>query len=257
LIWGGSAHPKLDSDTRLEHGEELCQQFIEKRVDGVFFAPYELTENGLNANGRMVKRLRDAGIPVILLDHDITPYPERSELDLVGIDNVGGGFILGRHLIKLGHANLSFVSRPWSASTVDARIAGVREAIHRHGDGARTLTTERGEVSETIFANKIMAGRPDAIVCGNDHTAAVLIQSLGKLGISVPGDVRVAGFDDAGFASLVTPPLTTIRQPCQEIAMSAFRAMMGRLVDPSIPARSISLSPSLVVRESCGAYAKA
>ena len=72
----------------------------------------------------------------------------------------------------------------------------------------------------------------------------------------VPGDVRVVGFDDAGFAGLVTPPLTTVRQPCQEIAISAFRAMMDRFVDPSLPARSISLTPGLVVRESCGAYAK-
>ena len=64
------------------------------------------------------------------------------------------------------------------------------------------------------------------------------------------------GFDDVGFASLVTPPLTTVRQPCQQIAISAFRAMLDRLVDPSLPARSISLTPSLIVRESCSAFAK-
>ena len=74
--------------------------------------------------------------------------------------------------------------------------------------------------------------------------------------VYVVDGVRVVGFDDAGFASLVTPPLTTVRQPCQEIAISAFRAMLDRLVDPSFPPRSISLTPSLVVRESCGAYIK-
>ncbi|RYD59749.1 MAG: LacI family transcriptional regulator, partial [Verrucomicrobiaceae bacterium] len=77
-----------------------------------------------------------------------------------------------------------------------------------------------------------------------------------KIGVSVPGDVRVVGFDDAGFASLVSPPLTTYRQPCQEIAISAFRAMLDRIQDPSLPARSIRLTGSLIVRESCGAYAK-
>ncbi|MCF7675662.1 MAG: GntR family transcriptional regulator [Akkermansiaceae bacterium] len=256
LVWGGSTLPKLDADTRLEHGEELCQQFVEKRIDGVFFAPYELVEGGYEANRRMVKRLRDAGIPVVLVDHDLTPFPERSEFDLVGVDNTGGGFLLGRHLIKLGCAKITFVVRPWSASTVDARHSGVGQAIHRYGDASCSLAFERGDVANPVFANKLMAARPDAIACGNDHTAAVLIQSLGKLGIAVPRDVRVVGFDDAGFANLVTPPLTTVRQPCQEIAISAFRAMLDRLVDPSLPARSISLTPRLVVRESCGAYAR-
>ncbi|MEI7909255.1 MAG: GntR family transcriptional regulator [Verrucomicrobiota bacterium] len=256
LVWGGSTQPKLDADTRLEHGEELCQQFIEKHIDGVFFAPYELVEGGIEANGRMIKRLRDAGIPVVLVDRDITPFPERSEFDLVGVDNTGGGYMLGRHLLKLGCRKFTYVARPWSASTVDARYSGLWEALRRSGGAACTLGTERGDVADPVFAHKIMAARPDVIACANDHTAAVLIQSLGKLGITVPGDVRVVGFDDAGFASLVTPPLTTVRQPCQEIAISAFRAMLDRLVDPSFPPRSISLTPSLVVRESCGAYIK-
>lgn len=254
LVWGGSALPQLDGDTRLEHGEDLCQQFIESRVDGVFFSPYEFVKGGYEANLRMMKRFRDAGIPVVLVDHDIVAYPDRSELDLVGVDNTGGGFLIGKHLIKLGCTRFVHVARPLSASTVDARYTGLWKAVSQFGDENCFLKTERGEAGESVFANKIMASRPDAIVCGNDHTAAVLVRTLGKIGVSVPGDVRMAGFDDAGFASLVTPPLTTIRQPCQEIAIAAFRAMLDRIQDPSLPARSIRLSGSLVVRESCGAY---
>ncbi len=256
LVWGGSTLPQLDADTRLEHGEELCQQFIEARVDGVFFSPYEFVKGGYEANLKMVKRFRDAGIPLVLVDHDVVPYPERSEFDLVGVDNTGGGFLVGQHLIKLGCARFVHVARPLSASTVDARHTGLWKAVNQFGDGECFLTAERGDVSDPVFANKIMASRPDAIVCGNDHTAAVLIRTLGKIGVSIPGDVRVVGFDDAGFASLVTPPLTTFRQPCQEIATSAFRAMLDRILDPSLPARSIRLSGSLIVRESCGAYVK-
>ncbi len=254
LVWGGSTMPQLDADTRLEHGEELCQQFIEKRVDGVFFSPYEFVEGGYEANLRMVKRFREAGIPVVLVDHDIAAYPERSDFDLVGVDNMGGGYLLGRHLIKLGCSKFVFVSRPLSASTVDARFTGVWKAVNQHGDASATLKQERGNVGDRMFINKLMGARPDAILCGNDQTAAVLIQTLGKFGISVPKDVRVVGFDDAGFAELVAPPLTTVRQPCQEIAISAFRAMMERILDPSLPPRGIKLSGALVVRESCGAY---
>jgi LacI family transcriptional regulator len=64
----------------------------------------------------------------------------------------------------------------------------------------------------------------------------------------------VVGFDDAKYATLVSPSLTTIHQPSRDIAVVAFRAMLERLTDPALPARSLSLAPRLVVRESCGAY---
>lgn len=254
LEWGGSTLPQLDADTRPEHGESLCGRFIEKGVDGVFFSPYEFVKGGYEANLRVVKRFRDAGIPVVLVDHDIVPDPERSGFDLVGVDNAGGGFLLGRHLMKLGCRRFVHVAKPLSAPTVDARFTGLWKAVGRSGDGECFLKVERGEAGDPVFANKVMASRPDAIVCGNDHTAALLVRTLARIGVSVPGDVKVTGFDDAGFAGLVSPPLTTIRQPCQEIAVAAFRAMLDRIQDPTLPARCIRLSGSLVVRESCGAY---
>lgn len=254
LVWGGSTLPQLDADTRLEHGEALCRQFIEDRVDGVFFAPYEFVKGGYEANLRIVRRFRDAGIPVVLVDHDVVAYPERSEFDLVGVDDAGGGFLLGRHLLKLGCTRFVHVAKPLSASTVDARHTGLWKAVHDLGGGDCFLTAERGDAGDPVFANKVMASRPDAVVCGNDHTAALLIRTLAKIGVSVPGDVRVTGFDDATFASLVSPPLTTVKQPCQDIATSAFRTMLDRIRDPSLPARCIRLSGSLVVRESCGTY---
>src|SRR5690606_5230973 len=78
---------------------------------------------------RIAERLRDTGIPVVLLDRDFVPFPLRSEFDLVGLDNVFVGYLVAEHLIKLGCRRLAFVTRPESAPTVDARIAGVREAI--------------------------------------------------------------------------------------------------------------------------------
>ena len=70
----------------------------------------------------------------------------------------------------------------------------------------------------------------------------------------MPDDVRVLGFDDVKFATLVSPALTTIQQPCREIAQTAFRAMMDRLSDATLPARCQALAPRLVIRDSCGAY---
>jgi DNA-binding LacI/PurR family transcriptional regulator len=127
LLWGGSTHPGHDSDVSLEHADELCRHFIERKVSGVFFAPYELVPERESANRRLAETLRRAGIPVVLLDRDLQSFPNRSDFDLVGIDNVAGGHALAEHLIKLGCRHICFVARPHSAPTVDARIAGVRE----------------------------------------------------------------------------------------------------------------------------------
>jgi DNA-binding LacI/PurR family transcriptional regulator len=101
----------------------------------------------------------------------------------------------------------------------------------------------------------LVAGRlADAIICANDDTAALLIRTLESQRVRVPRDVRVVGFDDVKYATLVSVPLTTIHQPCRDIAVVAFQTMMRRLSEPTFPVQSISLTPHLVVRESCGAY---
>ncbi len=255
LLWGGSTHPRQDTDASLEHADELCQQFIERRVSGVFFAPYELLPGQEEANRRLAVSLRQAGIPVLLLDRDLMPFPNRSDFDLVGLDNMAGGYLLAEHLIKLGCRRLRFVARPRSAPTVDARIAGVREALVRQRLDVEPGWLHIGDPGDTKFVRKLTAGKQaDAFICANDDTAAILMRALEAGGLKVPRDVRVVGFDDAKYATLVSPPLTTIHQPCRDIAVIAFRAMLERIAEPTLPARSLALTPRLVVRESCGAY---
>jgi len=255
LQWGGSAHPADDSDESIGHAEELCHQFVERKLSGVFFAPVELQPEKGKANRRLAEWLREAGIAVVLLDRDLMPYPARSGFDLVGIDNVAGGYLLADHLIKLGAKRICFVARPLSAPTVDARIAGVREAFVRHRIEPEPDWVRTGDPTDIKFVRSLVAGhQADAFICANDFTAAVLMRSLESTGVRVPRDFRVVGFDDAKYATLVSVPLTTVHQPCRDIATTAFRTMLERLADPTLPPRSISLMPRLVVRESCGAY---
>ena len=255
LVWGGSEQPRLDPELSLKQTEELCRQFIARRVSGVFFAPYELVKEKEEANRAMAVMLREAGIPVVLLDRDLTPFPTRSDFELIGIDNVSGGYLLARHLLKLGCTRIHFVARPLSAPTVDARIAGVREALGRQGIEPDRDWLHIGDLDDRKFVRSLTGiMRADAYICANDHTAARLMRELHKCNVRVPEDVRVVGFDDVKFATLVSPPLTTISQPCREIALTAFRAMMDRLSDPTLPACHLSLAPRLVIRDSCGAY---
>ena len=255
LLWGGSAAPRPDGDLSLEHAAELCEQFIARRVSGVFFAPFELTGEHEGVSRRLGETLRQAGIPVVLLDRDMLPFPNRSDFDLVGVDNIAGGYLLAEHLIKLGCKRLAFVARPHSAPTVEARIAGAREALVRHGREVRPNWVQIGDPEDARFVRSLTAGRQwDAFVCANDHTAAVLLRSLEQARWKAPRDVRVVGFDDVKYATLLGVTLTTMHQPCRDIAITAFRAMLERIAEPTLPARSMLLSPRLVVRESCGAY---
>ncbi|RYD39509.1 MAG: GntR family transcriptional regulator, partial [Verrucomicrobiaceae bacterium] len=241
LVWGGSEQPALDPEAGLKQTEQLCRQFIDRRVSGVFFAPYELVKEKEEANRAMAVMLREAGIPVVLLDRDLTPFPARSDFDLVGINNISGGYLLAEHLLKLGCTRIHYVARPLSAPTVDARIAGVREALSRWNIPTEPGWLHIGDFEDRNFVRRLVGpARPEAYVCANDHTAALLLGALRKNNIRVPEDVRVVGFDDVKFATLVSPSLTTIQQPCREIAMTAFRAMMDRQADATLPAcRSI------------------
>src|SRR4051812_1775425 len=109
---------------------ERCSQFIERRVAGVFFAPLELTPDKDIVNARIIAALEAAGIPIVLLDRPTLPYGRREEHDLVGIDNRRAGFQITEHLLQLGARRVAFVSLANAASTVDARRAGYREALH-------------------------------------------------------------------------------------------------------------------------------
>lgn len=257
LLWGGSQHPRHDADLSFEQARQICDQFIERRVDGVFFAPFELIPRREEANREIAERLRLAGMPVILIDRDLGPFPKRSDFDLVGLDNMAAGFLLAEHFLKLGCGRLAFVARPNSASTVDARIAGAQAAMAlRHLELSRRWV-HIGDPTDARFVRGLMAGRHwDALLCANDHTAAELMRTLHREGHRVPEDIRLAGFDDVRYATLLAQPLTTIHQPCRDIALVAMRAMLERLADPSLPSRSQLLMPALVVRETCGTYMK-
>ena len=255
LLWGGSTNPRVDTDASLKHAEELCKQFIEREISGVFFAPAELQPGQEQANSKLAESLREAGIPVVLIDRDLLDFPRRSDFDMVGIDNMAGGYMLAEHLIKLGCRKIFFVVRPLSAATVDARIAGIREALVRNRIEPDPGWIRTGDPADLKFVRSLVAGRQaDAFICANDDTAAVLLRAMESQGVRAPHDIRVVGFDDVKYATLVSVPLTTIHQPCRDIAIIAFRTMMERLAEPSLPTRSITLTPRLVVRESCGAY---
>ena len=250
LLWGNIAP---EPETKEEQTWELCQQYIAKKVDGVFFAPLERAAANDETNYRVIASLERANIPVVLLDRCILPYPRRSRHDLVGIDHRRAGYMITEHLLKLGCRRIAFVGYPHSAATVTARIGGYRDALFAAGVSvARDLvrTLENDQLNDVRMVMEKL--RPDGIVCANDRTAGHLMHGLIQMNYRIPQDVRIVGIDDVEYASLLPVPLTTVHQPCKEIGMAAVAAMVERVAAPETPIRDILLDCRLVIRDSCG-----
>lgn len=252
LVWGdfGGKGAALHAERSIR----ACRGLIEQQVAGVFFSPVEHNPAGKEINAQILAQLAGEGIPLVLLDRDVVAFPQRSRHDLVGIDNLRGGFELTRHLLGLGHKRVCFFSRPHSAPTATRRMAGFREAMWQAGLEVPATAVclgdplDRGSVSRMLTSR-----RPEAIVCTNDLTAVSLMQTLARLERRVPADVAVVGFDDVKYARLLAVPLTTMRQPCPELGQVAFRTLLERVDHPEMPPRTVLLDPELVVRQSCGA----
>jgi DNA-binding LacI/PurR family transcriptional regulator len=232
--------------------EALCRQYIEQKVSGIFFAPLEFPKHS-DINERILSILSDADLPVVLLDRDYIMFPKRSKYDLISLDNRRAGYIVTEHLIKQGGKRIGFFARPNSAETVEHRIVGYREALYNHDLSVQKTFVIRGDATDVEFVRAaIRDSNVDSVMCANDHTAADLMQTLLRIGIRIPDDIRLAGVDDVRYGNLLPVPLTTFHQPCAEIGAVAMSAMLERLKEPQLPPRSVLLNGHLIVRSSCG-----
>ncbi len=252
LLWA-STTAGADGDVA-EQVWQSCQQCISRRVSGIFFAPVEWLPDAEKVNEKVVEALDAARTPVVLLDRDLYPYPRRSRYDRIGIDNRAAGFAVADHLLSMGCREIGFLSRPYSAETVSARIAGYRDALARYDVTPPPQWIAEGDASDPQFVRHLLdVSGVKALVCANDITAANLMHTLDLIGLRTPDDVRIVGIDDVKYASLLRVPLTTLRQPCQHIGRAAVKAMLERIASPSLPPRDILFQCQMVVRNSCGA----
>lgn len=249
LLWGDATdEPGATIGSR---AIELATRYVGMRVAGIFFAPVEFAPGKDAANRQVVEICDESGVPVVLIDRDIVSYPQRSRYDVVGIDNRRAMCMLVTHLLEHGETRIEFVARPLSAPTVALRLSGYRDALREAGMEPTSETVHFGDPDDHAFVKRMLGSRRNrAFVCANDLTAARLMHSLEELGVAIPTDVRVAGFDDVTYAHLLRVPLTSVRQPAQAIGAAAMRAMFERLVAPEMPGRDILLPTSVVMRRS-------
>lgn len=217
---------------------------IGRQVDGVIITPVSATESR--------DSLADAAqhAPIVQLDRYVADF----EADWVGVDDELGMRQITEHVAATGARTCVFVSsRPESSAAqtrgssleAAAKSAGLRiVAPHLLG----TFSAEWGKQAATMI--RALDPLPDAVVCGNDEIAMGVLSELISNGIRVPDDIVVTGFDDVRFASLTQPPLTTVRQPRERMALECIRLLDARISDPSSEVLRIALAPALIVRES-------
>ena len=238
---------------RAEQALAIANSFVEQGVSGVIYQPIEFLANAEEVNERILSVFDKVGIPVVLLAYDITLSSRRSAHDIIGINNAEAGSMLGEYLMGLGAHDIHFLMRPrWSPSGA-ARLRGVAGVMQDFGKvnwmGRNVL---RANPDNLTAIRRHLRARPkaDAFICGCDEDAMLLCRTLAKLRKRVPDDIMLVGFDDIRYATVMSPQLTTIRQPHDQIAAMAFRALLERIVEPDLPPREIYLPATLVERES-------
>lgn len=238
----------LNEDDVAQRALALARDLARRKVSGVILQPIEFHRDARHVNAQVIGLFAAAGIPVVLIDCDVVPPPDRSGLDIVGIDNFCAGRLVGAHLLERGVRNVVFLAQANYPATIRQRQEGLRSVAPCFG-GSRMLELRELSVSSLVRAFRRLDGL-DAIVCQNDVAAINLMAALRQLGRRVPEDVLVAGFDDVAYAPLLNPSLTTVRQPCRQIANRAFDLLLERIGKADVPAEDVRLMPTLVVRGS-------
>lgn len=237
-----------DTRQRVSCVIDQMREYVRSRVDGVIFQPIELLPNSAAINRRIASAFDEAGIPLVLLDSDIVPSPDRSRYDLAAVNHFDAGRRLAAYLRETGARRVAYLMQKNRAPCVLERFRGVQTGSAGLPLPGKAFIAEPDD--DARIAQLLKRERPDAIACYNDRQASVLIQTLSRLGRSVPDDISVVGFDDVNFAVLSSPQLTTMHQPCAELAELAFDMLRARIRNPGAPPRETFLTAPLVVRGS-------
>lgn len=238
-----------ESAGRLSPGRTWADHVAARRPHGVI-----LVLSGLDASGQAL--LTSRSIPFVVLDPAGDPG---DDVPSIGATNWHGGLAATRHLVELGHTRIGAISGPSRMMCSRARVDGYRAALETAGlpvDPALIRPGNFHHESGYRAGLELLRSpdRPTAVFAGNDLQALGLYEAARELGLRVPEDLSVVGFDDLPVARWVGPPLTTVRQPLTEMAEAAARLVLelGRREQPAAGTR-MELATRLVVRSSTGA----
>jgi DNA-binding LacI/PurR family transcriptional regulator len=228
--------------------EALLAPILERRIDGAFM----LLSGASDVRRSYVERLLELAVSFVVFDEIL---PDTRALSVRAAERAGGRQ-LTQHLLGKGHRRIAFIAArvPWAV--VEQRFLGYRDALAL-GDMDPAPELELFEGSWHPGGGQAMATKllsrsdpPTAIIGGSDLLALAAMRAARLLGLRVPDDVAVAGFDDFPFSALVEPPLTTVAVPAYEMGHAAAETLLQRLDGEQPSRRELVLDVELRVRES-------
>jgi DNA-binding LacI/PurR family transcriptional regulator len=270
--WGAMAHAV--EETALARGYRVHLGNSERDLDRELAYAEDMFAQGIRAiifcssalSMAYLRGLFDRGLRIVAFDRQ-TQRDDRFDIDSVGINHVLAGELATEHLLALGHRRIGFLSGPIrTVSRMERRegyITALAGAAVKHDprliwEGA--LSSAYGDFEGAQLgrsgAREVLsvADRPTALITINDMYALGAYAGARDLGLRVPDDVSIVGFDDIALADIVDPPLTTIRQPLQAMARFAVETLIGHLEKTSSAAPAhLSVEPELIIRGSTAA----
>ncbi len=237
-----------NSDDQQQKETRYLELLEEHRVQGILITPVA------GADERLA-RLQRRGTPVVLVD---SRSPSRGQCS-VSVDDVLGGDLAVSHLLAAGHERIAYVAGQISIRQVADRHEGALRALRRSGGTAgslRVIETDALNVSAGQRAGVTIArlparSRPTAAFCANDLIALGLLQEMTRRRIQVPEDIAIVGYDDIEFAAAAAVPLSSVRQPRQQLGHSAAQLLLEEAVgDPAHKHRQVIFEPEFVARQS-------
>jgi LacI family transcriptional regulator len=234
-----------NTDEREDEERRLVRVLLQRQADGLLIIP-------AGAGDESIRLCRAHDVPLVVVDR----RPGAPDVDVVRADSEGGSHELGRLLVGLGHRRMAVLSGPASVPTAVDRAAGFSRAlaeqaglpapIVRHG--AFSIDSGR-DMALSVMAQE---PRPTALFAVNNFIAIGVLHGLEELGLRVPEDVAVVGFDDLPRAMVTFPFLTVAAQPAPEIGRRSVAVLLDRLAHPDEPAHDLVLPTELVIRRSSG-----
>ncbi|WIB32063.1 LacI family DNA-binding transcriptional regulator [Curtobacterium sp. MCSS17_005] len=235
-----------NSDESTDRERTYVDLFEERRVAGLLISP-------AGDDLSRLARLRDQGTAVVLVDR----RADDEHFASVSVDDVAGGRIAIEHLAAIGRTHIAFVGGPFGIRQVADRYAGALAAAQAAGIRLEALPTtslsvlEGRRIGEAIQARPATE-RPDAVFAANDLLAVGLEQAFIMRGtIAVPEQIAIVGYDDIAFAESAVVPLTSVRQPAQDLGRRAIELLTKQVEQgQDIDLEHVEFTPELVVRQS-------
>lgn len=238
------------------HRAEACMMI---GCAGIAYIPPEGSVY-LDWNRAFYRGFADQDIPLVAMCSQPFPDEDPAIVSAAVPDGHWQGRRIAAHLVDRGHRRIGFLYGRWSC-VVEDRRQGVAAELAAHGLPApevRSLSPEErlrtgGSYDVTSMLSDWISATPpvSAVVCSSDYAARILYEHADGMGISIPDDIAVTGFDDSSFAALLAPPLTTVRISYADLGRSAAELLIGQLNDGQRPPRLLMSRGELMVRGSC------